>query len=190
MADVLQERVLLQRIAEGDEKAFRVIFDRYKERFFAVALKMTRSGETAAEIVQETFVALWLRRSALDKVENPSSYLFTIAYHHIYAWFKQQALEKQLKKGLSEQSLQREAGVEEQLNDKDSFRLLYQIIGQLPPQQQLIYKLNKIQGLSRDEIAEHLHISPHTVKNHLQQAVKFVRSHFNKMGFLISFFLF
>lgn len=170
----------MQRIAQGDEAAFRIIFDYYKGRFYAAAIKMTRSADMAEEIVQEVFVTLWLRRSVLASVETPASYLFTIVYNNIYAHFKKLALEKRMKQGVSERINESECPTEDRLIDKENQQLLQSLIQQLPPQQQSVYKLSKLEGLSRNEIAERLHISPNTVKNHLQEAVKFIRIHFNK----------
>ncbi|WP_288878981.1 sigma-70 family RNA polymerase sigma factor [Pedobacter panaciterrae] len=51
---------------------------------------------------------------------------------------------------------------------------------QLPPQQQLIFRMSRYQGLSYDEIAEQLHLSRNTVKNHLIAALKTLRTHFNQ----------
>jgi RNA polymerase sigma-70 factor (ECF subfamily) len=39
------EKVLLKKVATGDEGAFRQLFELYKERFYAVLLKMTGSDE-------------------------------------------------------------------------------------------------------------------------------------------------
>ncbi len=180
VTDALYEKELLKRIAQGDEAAFRIIFDRYKERFYAAAIKMTRSADTAEEIVQEVFITLWLRRAVLATVENPASYLFTIVYNNIYAHFKKLAVEKRMKQGVGKRINDTESPTEDKLIDKENQQLLQSLIQQLPPQQQSVYKLSKLEGLSRGEIAERLHISPNTVKNHLQEAVKFIRVHFNK----------
>jgi len=51
---------------------------------------------------------------------------------------------------------------------------------QLPPQQQLIFRMSRYQGLSYDEIADQLHLSRNTVKNHLIAALKTLRTHFNQ----------
>ena len=53
--------------------------------------------------------------------------------------------------------------------------ILNQIIEQLPPQQQKIYKMAKWDGLSHQKIGENLGISTETVKKHMAQALKFVR---------------
>lgn len=100
--DNLHEKELLQRISKGDEKAFREVFDLYKKRFFAAALKMTRSPDEAEEIVQEVFVSLWMQRALLATVENPPSYLFTIVYNAISARFKKIALEMRMKQMIAD----------------------------------------------------------------------------------------
>jgi len=187
---IFQEKELLQRIAQGDEKAFRTIFDQYKDQFYAAALKMTRSTDVAEEIVQEVFVALWMQRSALAVVEYPSSYLFTIVYNNINKHFKKLALEKRIRQSVSERAPDSECITENELIEKENRQLLTHIIQQLPPQQQLVYELSKQEGLSRDEIADRLHISPNTVKNHLLKALKYIRLHFTEALFLLLYFLF
>ena len=48
----------------------------------------------------------------------------------------------------------------------------------LPKQQQLIFKMSRVDGLSHQEIADQLQISPNTVKNHIVEALKKLRSDF------------
>lgn len=184
-----REKELLQRISEGDEIAFRKLYDLYKERFYAAALKMTRSPDTAEEIVQEVFVSLWMRRTALLNIENPTSYLFTIVYNSISAHFKKLALEKMMKQKVSERMPEGECLTEDRLIEKENTQLLQHIIDALPPQQQLIYHLSKEEGLSREEIASRLQISPNTVKNHLLKACKYIRLHFSRVMMLIACFM-
>jgi ABC-2 type transport system ATP-binding protein len=59
----------------------------------------------------------------------------------------------------------------------------------LPERQQTVYRLSREQGLSRDEIACQLSISPNTVKNHLLKAVQFMKDHIQTCGLLIVFFV-
>lgn len=183
--DNLYEKELLQRISKGDEKAFREVFDLYKERFFAAALKMTRSPDAAEEIVQEVFVSLWMRRALLTTVENPPSYLFTIVYNTISARFKKIALEMKIKQMIAERSVDSENIIEEKLEVKEANQRIQSILHRLPEQQQLVYYLSKEEGLSREEIAQKMHISPNTVKNHLLRATKYIREHFNKVMIII-----
>lgn len=186
--DVLPEDILLKRIAQDDEKAFRVIFDRYKHRFYGAALKMTRSPDLAEEIVQEVFLTLWLRRTALTEVKNPAAYLLAIAYNSISTQFKKIAREKRVKERVSERMAVSECSTETIIEEKESRQLLQHIIGQLPSQQQLIYRLSKQDSLNRNEIAEQLQISPNTVKNHLLKAMKYIKAHFKEALLVVGWF--
>jgi len=167
-------------IAEGDKTAYKAVFDIYKAPFYSAAFKMTRSAYLAEEIVQEVFILLWTKRTRVASAEKPAAYLLTILYNRIYGHFKKIAAEKNLKQLL----LQNSNGPEEQspeaiLQAKENQQLLKEVVGQLPPQQQLVYKLSKQEGMSRIEIACHMHISPNSVRNHLQDAVKSIRHYFN-----------
>lgn len=187
----LPDKVLLQRIAlKSDQAAFRAIFDRYKDRFYAAALKMTHSPDTAEDIVQEVFVHLWLHRSALADIQNPVSYLFTTVYNTISQYFKKLAAEKNMKISFGEKTISSENTTEQNMAVKESRQWLQNIVNHLPSQQQLIYKLSKQDGLSRNEIAEQLNISPNTVKNHLLKAMKFIREHWGEAFLIVIWFLF
>ncbi|MCW3090892.1 MAG: hypothetical protein JWP81_1961 [Ferruginibacter sp.] len=95
---------LLLQVGEGNEPAFRVIFDIYKERFYVASLKMTHSGDIAEEIVQEVFISLWINRTKVAAATNPQAYLFGILHNSIYANFRKLALEKAMKKTVEQQS--------------------------------------------------------------------------------------
>ncbi|MEO6452536.1 MAG: RNA polymerase sigma-70 factor [Ginsengibacter sp.] len=170
---------LLLQVGEANEFAFRAIFDFYKERFYAVSLKMTHSTDIAEEIVQEVFISLWVNQRKVAAAENPEGYLFAMLHNSIYTHFRKLALEKTMKKKIREQSTDIEASpVEDILSEKENNRLLETVISRLPCQQQMVYKLSRQQGFTREEIAAQLQISPHTVKNHLQEAVRFIRRYY------------
>lgn len=186
-----QEKFLLLQIAAGDEKAFKKLFDLYKERFYAVVLKMTRSDEVAKDIVQEVFTNIWSKRESLVDITNPSSYFFTAVYRRVYHHFRKIALERKLLEAIP--------AVKESVNTTDemvlaneSSQLISTAISKLPRQQQLVFKLAKQEGLSRADIAQQLQISPNTVKNHLAEALKFIRTflHNSAFTFLIAFWFF
>lgn len=171
---------LAARLAAGDESVFRLLFDQYKAPFHSAAWKMTRDASIAEEIVQEVFVTIWEKRQQVAAAQNPTGYVFTILHNSIYQHFRKLALERRLKKTVGEQSVEAANFVDEFLQAKENKAILEGIIRQLPPQQQLIYKLSKQEGLSREAIAAQLQLSPNTVRNHLAQAMQFVRDQLGK----------
>lgn len=164
------------KVAEGNESAFRTIFDRYKSSFYGVAYKMTRSPHHSEEIVQEVFITFWNKRQLVAASRNPEQYFKRILYNSIYAHFRKLALERQLKTNLYQTEEPHENMVEELLLSKENFNFLNTLVSKLPPQQRLVYKLSKQEGLSREEIASRLNISPNTVRNHLTAAIQFITS--------------
>lgn len=182
------DALLLKRIAESDEVAFKIIFDRYRAKFYATAIKTTNSADLSEEIVQDTFVSLWISRKALDKVSNPSGYLFTILYNQIYAQFKKISAERLLKNTLNKLPEAEEYSTEEKYYEKETSQFISKLIRKLPSRQQEIYILSKQEGLSRKEIAQKLELSPNTVRNHLLEAVKFLRANFYKTAHSILLF--
>ena len=172
---------LFIKLAEGDEAAFRSLFDAYRLPFFSAAFKLTRSSDLAEEIVQEIFVALWEKRKMVGAAKNPLGYFVTMLHNRIYSHLRSIITERNvLEKIKDHHSSEEENPVEELLLAKEHRELLQRVIGQLPPQQQLVYRLAKQEGLSREEIAEKLGISVNTVRNHLAAAVEFIRTYFKK----------
>ena len=60
------DRDLASRVARGDETAYMTIYDRYGDMLFGTALRFSRDRDTAADIVQETMLAVWRRSSQYD----------------------------------------------------------------------------------------------------------------------------
>ncbi len=182
------EKELLLHIADGDERAFRIFFDLYRNRFYAVVLKMTKSDLVAEEIVQEVFMHIWEKRELLRNVQAPSAYFFTAVYRRIYNHYKRLALERRML-GHEAQSIGITDATNETVLANESKRLISKAIASLPPQQQLVFKLSKEAGLTREQVAKELNISPNTVKNHLGEAIKTIRVYLDKAG-LAGFYLF
>lgn len=182
---------LLKQVADDDEQAFRAVFDHYKEPFHATAFKMTRSVDVAEEIVQEVFVTLWVKRKLVAIAKKPEGYVFTILHNCIYAHFRKLVLERQLKSKMAQTEERSECRIETLLLEKENRAIIENVISQLPPRQKLIYKLAKQEGVSREEIAKQLNISPNTVRNHLTTALEYLRVYFkkNKSVLIWTFFL-
>ena len=73
------EKELFIKIAQGDEKAFRVLFDQYRERLFFFAWQLCHSSVEAEEVVQDIFLKLWENRLKLGEVDFPRKYIYIMA---------------------------------------------------------------------------------------------------------------
>lgn len=172
------ENELLARVAEGDERAFGLVFHHYRRKIYSYAFHLSGDSAQADELVQEVFLKVWLHRDKIPHVLRFDNYLFTIARNQVLDMLKKMAKEAEFRKqivGL----LDPEANpVEDQLLSRENELRLRQALDQLPPRQRLIFTLSRHQGMKHDEIADQLQISRHTVKTHLVQALKTLRSVF------------
>ncbi len=168
---------LFARAAEDDRTAFTAIFDHYSRRIFAFVLKMTKSQTIAEDITQEVFLKLWTSREKLSEIKTYNSYIFTMAFNCTINHIKKNVWEtgklRQIKNNLNGHS----NITEETIDFNESNFLIRQAVLQLPPQKKIIYKLNREQGLTLEQIAEKMNISRNTVRNHLTEAIRFIRAY-------------
>ena len=71
---------LVEKVRQGDKKAFDQIFKKYGDGLFAFSLSYLKSKEMAECLVQDIFLKIWENRRDLKKEFSLKSYLFTIAY--------------------------------------------------------------------------------------------------------------
>jgi RNA polymerase sigma-70 factor (family 1) len=173
--DALDEKLLLQQIAEGSEKAFAVLVERKWNNIYWQALTYVKSTHAAQDIVQEVFLKIWQTRNKLPEVERFDAWLFIIARNHIIS-----ALRKKTDSPLSAD----EFDVEETnyrpdtaLMQKNLATLVARAIELLPPQQKKAYQLSRDNGLSHEQIAELMQISKEAVKKHICRALNFLRAY-------------
>lgn len=167
------ERLLLQNLAAGDDQAFATVFHHYRHRIYAIALKLLGTPSGAEDIVQDVFLKLWLKKKELNAIEHFKAYLFTVTRNHIFNALKKLAKEQAMESDLASHipEFSDHITVYKQYEE-----ILQTAISQLPPQQELIYKLSKEEGLKRQEIAEKLQLSPETIKVHLAHAMRSIRA--------------
>jgi RNA polymerase sigma-70 factor (family 1) len=177
------EKALLQKIASGDERAFRRIFDLYRDELYQVALQLTKSFTTAEEATQDVFVGLWVSRAHLIKVDDPRSYLYKILLNRISRYLAIDNRQQIIRNAQRFRELYGNT-TEELVAARESQRLIDEAIGQLPPQQKRVYQLSRQEGLTTVEIADQLNITPLTAKSYLRDAMKFIRSHLKDVAFV------
>lgn len=171
-------------IAEGDASAFKSVFELYRGRVYGIAFKMLKSEPEAEEIVQDVFLTIWIRREKLTDVNDPEAYLFTIAYNTVYACLKKTSRREELINKLIDRISEIQNSTEETVVHRETQSLINDAVLTLPPQQRAIFQLSKQSDLSYDEIADRMHLSKNTVRNHLAEAVKTVRMFLKKTALM------
>ena len=69
--------VLINQLKNGNTNALKTIFNLYSERLFYYAFKFINNKEIAEEIVQDVFIAIWMKRAELNIQKSVESYLYS-----------------------------------------------------------------------------------------------------------------
>ncbi len=128
--------------------------------------------DEARDIIQATFMKIWKGRDKIDVTSSPKSYLYQVAKNcsldHIRKYKSKMSV-------VLEDDLERLDRVEEEVSkDADSFYLRTKIVealSVLKPKTREIFELNKFEGLTYEEIANHMDISKRTVESNIARAL-------------------
>jgi len=169
------EKELLEKVAQGDQRSFNQLFDAYFNVLGAYVLNIVKSIEITEEIVQDVFVKVWLQRSSLTEITNFNNYIFILCRNQTVDQLRKRAKERVL--NIELQSFLNQASEHEQLeNPSEAYRkLIEDAIDKLPAQARKVYIMSRHDRLKYDEIAKKLDISPETVKKHIQNATYLIK---------------
>ena len=170
----MTEKRLLENLKKGDRSAFGAIFHKYESDIFFFSLDMMKNESEAEEILQETFVKLWMNRKLIDVDRNIRNYLISIAKNLIYNILKRKVVERKYLLNKTP-SLAQPSKIENDLYLEDLRNLLLTSFNRLTPHQKEILTL-KSEGLNNDEISEILGLSKRTIEDHISRSYKRLRS--------------
>lgn len=164
-------------MSQGDETAFRSLFDKYHHVLFRNVMRLLHTEQEAQDVVQEVFITLWEKRDGVDVERGISGWLFTLSYNRAVNHLKQK-----LRRDLLAQSISGQAG---EPDDAALFEtqhvLLEAAMKTLSPKRKKVFELCRLQGKTYEEAAHELGISRHTVNEYLKQAMvqvrKYIREH-------------
>jgi len=173
--DISCQPGILEKLANGDREAFAWIYKNYSKKIYDYAFLMTGNEVMSEDVVQETFLKLWKHREKLASIENFNSYLYILYRNYIMDVIKDQKKEISAREAYCRDAKLSDIITDEIIDHKQTQELVAKVVKQLPPQQQMVYKLSREYGWKRHRIAKELRLSPFTVKKHLQLSLKFLK---------------
>lgn len=166
---------LLARIAKDDEKAFRVLYDRYWKKLLAHALVKMGDRQDAEDLVQLVFINLWRRRNSLQVKHTFNTYIAAILKYEILRKLADQSRENRTRIDVSSQRTVADNSTEQWLEFTQLQDDLEKYVRLLPEKCQLVFRLSREKGLTERQISDSLQIAPKTVQAHLGKALKMLR---------------
>ncbi|CAN5486516.1 RNA polymerase sigma-70 factor [soil metagenome] len=183
----LNDTILVQKIRDGSDKAFRELYDRYHVQMFFIAKKYLKDSCLAEDVVQDIFVKVWVKRHTLNDIKSVKGYLFTMVRNHVLNMIRDRKSERVSISGVAEKKLPNQNLIEDELQYKEYQNILNKGIDELSDRKREVFELRTVKGLTNSEVAEILQIHIRTVKTHYYTSSKFIRAYLkNHAGILIT----
>lgn len=171
---------LLSHISAGDEQAFEVLFKQYRNKVYAYLLRITKFPEISEEITMDIFLKLWVRRDLLVNIRDPDAFLYKVAYNKALDFFRTTARHVRLQEAYTEHFIRLQETGQTSPMHEENLELLKKVVNGFPPRRKLIYRLSREENMTYEQIADHLNLSPKTVKNTMSSALKEIRERLNQ----------
>ncbi|QIL42283.1 RNA polymerase sigma-70 factor [Pedobacter sp. HDW13] len=171
------ELILL--INQEEEQAFTEIYNRYWEKMASYAVRLTKSEEEAADIVQEIFVSIWNRRITLVIKSTLGAYLIRSTRNLCLRYIERNIHTDNFLDKITEQAVDNSLNIEESISLKELQENIDLGIAKLPKKMREVYLLSRDEQLSYREIAEKLNIAEGTVKKQVSNALKIIADSLN-----------
>jgi len=172
---------LIERSKLNDEKAFRKIVEGHQAMIYSVAFRILCHEEEAKDIVQETFIRVWMNLTNFQADKKFSTWLYAIATN--LCLDKLKASKHRFKTdSIDERSfdLISSDNTEQKLINSELGKVISSLTNELTPKQKIVFTLRYMEELEVDEIIKITGLSAEKIKSNLFLARQTIREKLKK----------
>ncbi len=164
---------IINRVLSGEQEAYGLLVDRYRNYVFTIALRFTKNREDAEEVAQDIFVKAFRALADFRGASKFSTWLYTIVNTTCITFLRKKRLEVHSldNERVFEAAENQDSGMNaNQVEQKSRIAMVTKAIGLLNADDSAIITLFYKAEQSLDEIARALNIEPNTAKVRLHRA--------------------
>jgi len=176
-----RDRELVERIKRRDAAALRSLFTLHNLKLYRFLVRLAGNETLAEDVVNETFLKVWLKAATFQGQSSVSTWLFTIARNEAMSILRKKReapLDEEAAAGIEDESDTQETTVAK----KDKGAVMRACIAKLTPAHREIIDLVYYQEKSISEIGDILDVPENTVKTRMFHARKQLSEHFRRAG--------
>jgi len=166
---------LLNELAGGSHRAYESLFRSYYTDLCRFCSRYVRNPDISEEIVQEVFIYIWEKRTALNITASFKAYLYTAVRNKSINYLKLQLPRDQAKEDITKHEVPSTIDLEGDVKYRELEGKVSEAINLLPKKCGIIFDLSRNAGHTYKEIAEELEISVKTVENQMVIALRKLR---------------
>ncbi|GAA4444087.1 RNA polymerase sigma-70 factor [Ravibacter arvi] len=173
------ELLLTDVVRNGNYKSYCELFRRYYNAMCVYAMRVVTYREIAEEVVSDVYMKLWKNREQITVHTSFEAYLYRSVRNQALDYLKLKSYRPQKNDTLDVIDKSNSYADWHTPFEELAFNELYleieSFVSALPKQCQLIFRLNRENGLRYREIADELQISIKTVETQMGRALKLLR---------------
>lgn len=181
------DQTLFSLLKQGDQEAYTVIYDRYKNLLYDHAYKKLGNAEEVKDVLQELFTQLWNKRAEINVATNLSGYLYAGIRNRILNLLSHKEVEHRYIASIQQYIQEGDHTTELAIREKEFSALIQKEIDALPTKMREVFLLSRKEHLSHQQIAEQLSISEQTVAKQVTNALRILRVRLGSFIFLLFF---
>ncbi|QFT90741.1 ECF RNA polymerase sigma factor SigW [Bacillus sp. THAF10] len=159
-------------VLKGNKQAYSFIINRYKNRLYAVILRMVKNPDDAQDLVQECFIKAYEQLAKYDQKGSFPGWLYRVSVNHCMDYFRKKKLEMV---EFSEDHGGVNVTPEIAYLQKEKYMHLEKLLAHLSKEDRLIILLKYTKDLTYEEIGQLLEIPVQSVANKIHRAKKKMR---------------
>ena len=161
---------------------FKQLFLPCHRKLFSVAYRLMSNTQAAEDMVQETFLKLWMQRDKMEKVDNPEAYSITVLRRIFYDKMRAGHLQE-VDKDVGSLQVSSSQNISKQLEEADEYQHVRQLINHLPEPQARIMLMRDIEDRSFEEISTETGLTEVNIRSILSRARKKIREQIKAMRY-------
>ncbi len=167
---------LIALLRNSDHRAFSEIYERYWKKLLYFAAQRTEDFAEAENIVQDIFISLWEKRAVLQVSSTVDNYLYASVKYRIIKLLDRKRTQRLYQETRARYADTLDDSMQQYLDFEELQLRLEEIIGSLPEQSRLIYRMSKEEGRSHKYIAGELGLSEKAVNARLVRIKRQLRT--------------
>lgn len=178
------EQEILAGLENGDEKVLDELFARYYVKLTHFAMRQINDPMMAEDIVQDVYIYMWNKRSAIKIEKSLEAYLYRAVANRCINHVKSKINRINRITAGEDEGYNIGVGMVH-VEVQELEQLVELTLKSLPEQTALIYAFSRNAGLTHAEIADKLGISRKTIEYHIGSALKQLRKVVQNSGYVI-----
>ena len=174
----MNEWTLIDQLRKGDESAFKYIVDTWKDMVYNTALSIVQQAEDAEDVTQEVFVQVYQSIEGFKRESKFSTWLYRITLSKAMDHERKKKRKKRFAfvKSLFGEGNEVVVNIPDfnhpgvSLDNKEKAGILFKAMQSLPDNQRIAFVLNKVEGLSYQEISDVMDTTVSAVESLLHRA--------------------